>query len=97
MRITTIAVIAAFSTGFAGTALADRPRCPAVPAQQWLSIEQVVEKAQSLGYSVRQAKQSKGCWKVEGYDRNGAEIEIHFDPQSGDVVNPRGPRPPAGG
>lgn len=77
-------------------ARADDPRCPESNTQNPLSIEQVVSKAEALGYSVKEAKRSKGCWKIEGFDRNGAEIEIRFDPASGQVVKPRDWRLPAG-
>jgi len=84
-------VLAALGT----PALADHDRCAAVSANQWMSIEKVIAKAEALGYAVSEAKRSKGCWEIEGYDRNSAEIEIVFDPVSGEVVKPRGWRPPA--
>jgi hypothetical protein len=92
-RTTAFALAALVVAGFGSTALADDVRCPRIPAQQWMPIDQAIQKAESFGYSVREAKRSKGCWKVEGYDRNGAEIEIRLDPASGDVVKPRGWRP----
>ncbi len=90
MKASVLAAATLLCIGFATTALADSPRCPPVPAQNWLSIEKIFERAQSLGYQVREAKRSKGCWKIEGYDRNGAEVEIRFDPATGEVVKPRG-------
>jgi hypothetical protein len=89
--VATLAVV-----GFGSTALAKDVRCPQIPAQQWMAIDKAIQKAESFGYSVREAKRSKGCWKVEGYDRNGAEIEIRLDPASGEVVKPFGWRPPSG-
>ncbi len=100
MKIASFAPAAALAAvliaGSAGAALAD-VRCPTPRDAQWISIETVIKKAEDLGYSVKEAKRSDGCWEIEGYDRNGAEIEIHFDPVSGDVVKPRGWRPPARG
>ncbi len=96
MRIAPIALAVVMAAGFGSNAFADRDRCPAIPAQQWISIETAIGKAEALGYSVSQAKRSKGCWEIEGYDRNGAEVEITLDPASGEVVKPRGWRPPAG-
>jgi hypothetical protein len=78
------------AAGLSSSALADKVRCTMIPADQWLSIEKAIGKAESLGYSVRQAKRSKGCWKVEGYDRNGAKIEVHLHPGSGDVIKSAG-------
>ncbi len=90
MKIASFALAAALITGSGSAALADRDRCPDTRGQKWISIEAVIQKAESLGYAVKEAKRSDGCWEVEGYDRHGAEIEIHFNPVSGDVVKPRG-------
>ncbi len=95
MRITSILLATALLAGLGTSALADRDRCAAVPADQWMSIDKAVAKAEALGYAVSEAKRSKGCWEIEGYDRNGAEIELTLDPVSGDVVKPRGWRAPA--
>lgn len=95
MRLTAVALAATLIGAFGSEALADRNRCPIVRAERWMPIEKVVERAESLGYAVRKTKKSKGCWEVEGYDRNGAEIEIRFDPVSGDVVRPTDAPPSA--
>ncbi|HWL06668.1 MAG TPA: PepSY domain-containing protein [Xanthobacteraceae bacterium] len=94
MRINVLVMTAALVTGFGGSALADRNLCPSATGQHWMPIEKVIEKAESLGYAVREAKRSKGCWEIEGFDRNGAEIEILLNPFSGDVVKPRDWLPP---
>lgn len=88
MKILPIALATAITLGFAGTALADQ-RCPTIAAQEWMPIEKIIAKAETLGYAVTKSKRSKGCWKIEGFDRNGAEIEIRFSPATGDVVMPR--------
>lgn len=67
-------------------ALADRMRCAPVPADQWMPIEKVIAKAESLGYAVRETKRSKGCWKVKGFDRNGAKTSLYLNPASGEIV-----------
>lgn len=96
MKIVPVSVVAMaiISTGHAASA--DDIRCTAVPAAQRMSIETAITKAEALGYAIREAKQSKGCWKVEGYDRNGAKIEIYLHPVSGDVIKPAGWRAPGG-
>ena len=74
-------------------AFADNRSCPAT--QQTMTLEAATQQAETFGHAVSKAKQSKGCWKIEGFDRNGAEIEITFDPGSGQVVKPydwRAPR-----
>jgi hypothetical protein len=71
----------------------DRNLCP--QSGTWMPIDQAIARAEALGYAVKEAKRSKGCWKIEGYDRNGAEIEILLDPASGEPVKRRSWRAPA--
>ena len=89
MKIASLALPVILAIGTVSAAQADDPHCPASSTASALSIEQVIGKAEALGYAVKEAKRSKGCWKIEGFDRNGAEIEIRFDPASGDIVKPR--------
>lgn len=91
------AVTLVLATGFAGIARADDVACTGKANGSTLSLEQAAGKAQGLGYAVKEIKRSKGCWKIEGFDRNGAEIEVRFDPASGDVMKPQGWRAPVGG
>lgn len=67
---------------------ADDVACKSAPGGLGLSIDKAIEKVEAMGYAVKKAKRSKGCWEVEGFDRNGAEIEIRINPGSGDVVKP---------
>ncbi|HEV2571197.1 PepSY domain-containing protein [Methylocella sp. CPCC 101449] len=76
-------------------ALADSPSCAAAASGKMTTLEAATQQAETLGYAVNKAKRSKGCWKIEGFDRNGAEIEITFDPGSGEVVKPRDWHAPA--
>lgn len=90
MKYPTIALIAA-SLCLATAARADDDvACTSSAAGQGMPIEKAIEKAEALGYSVKKAKRSKGCWEVEGFDRNGAEIEIRLDPASSEIVKPAG-------
>ncbi len=86
MKYAAIALIAVSLSLSAGIAQADDVACKSVANGQGLSIEKAIEKAEALGYKVKKAKRDKGCWEVEGFDRNGAEIEIRIDPASGEVV-----------
>ncbi|MDH7796268.1 MULTISPECIES: PepSY domain-containing protein [unclassified Beijerinckia] len=78
-------------------ALADSRSCAttAFGQDQKMTLEAATQQAETLGYAVNKAKRSKGCWKIEGFDRNGAEIEIIFDPSSGQVVKPQDWHAPA--
>jgi len=88
-------LVAGFGAGVVTPAAADSPRCHPAAGQPSLAIDAVIAKAEALGYSVHETKMSKGCWKVEGYDRNGAEIEIRFHPTTGEVVTHHNWRPAA--
>ncbi|UGV27297.1 PepSY domain-containing protein [Rhodopseudomonas boonkerdii] len=86
MKYAAVALIAA-SLGLAvDIAHADDVACKSAAAGQGFSIERAIEKAEALGYSVKKAKRSKGCWEIEGFDRNGAEVEVRVDPGSGEIV-----------
>src|SRR5262245_11071538 len=95
MKPASIAFALILATGVAASARADNVPCPANSAQSVLSVDQAIGKAEVLGYSVKEAKRSQGCWKIEGFDRNGAEIEIRFDSVSGEVVKPHDWRAPS--
>ena len=84
-------ILASLTLAFLATATtqpahADRMRCAPVPAGQWMAIEKVIAKAETLGYTVRETKKDDGCWKVKGFDRNGAKVSIYLDPASGEIV-----------
>lgn len=71
--------------GASGAALADDDhRCTNEPRSQWLSMDVISQKAKDLGYSVTKIKADDGCWEVEGYDKNGARIELDFHPVTGE-------------
>lgn len=76
-------------------AFADSRSCATTASAQTMTLEAATQQAETLGYAVNKAKRSKGCWKIEGFDRNGAEIEIVFDPSSGQVVKPQDWHAPA--
>lgn len=96
MKPISAALIAAVVTAASGgSAFADKVRCTVSPGSATLPIEKAIEKSESLGYAVREIKRSKGCWKIEGHDRNGAEVEFHLDPVSGEIVKPASWRAPA--
>lgn len=84
-------ILASLTLAFLATAAtqpahADRMRCAPVPAGQWMAIEKVIAKAETLGYTVRETKKDDGCWKVKGFDRNGAKVSIYLDPASDEIV-----------
>jgi len=88
-------IAAVLATASGSSAFADKVRCTASPGSASLPIEKAIEKSESLGYAVREIKRSKGCWKIEGHDRNGVSVEFYLDPVSGEIVKPASWRAPA--
>lgn len=89
--ISAMFALALVTGGLVQPAAADKRRCAPVEGSRWMPIEQAIAKSESLGYVVRKAKRSNGCWKLEGFDRQGAKITVYLDPVSGVVVRPTAP------
>ena len=66
-----------------------KPYCQFRPTAEWISIQEVTDKAKALGYEIWKVDQKRGCWEIHGYDKNGAAIKVSFDPGSGQVVSAR--------
>lgn len=60
--------------------------CTGGSHDQWMSRQQITEKAEAMGYQVRQVKTEDGCFEVKAVNENGARFEIYFDPVTGEVV-----------
>lgn len=77
----TLALAFAMTAGLAGSALADQP------GADWLSKEQLIRKLEAGGYSkVTGLEADDGHWEGEGI-KNGAKMEFHADPRTGDLVS----------
>lgn len=63
-------------------------RCGNTPREQWLTEAIINTKVTALGYEVRKIKAEKGCYEVEGIDKNGAKVELYVHPATGEVVKP---------
>ncbi len=60
--------------------------CTSAPQSQWLSLEAIRAKVESLGYNVQKAKFKAACGEFYTIDRNGGRIELFVDPTSGAIV-----------
>ncbi len=86
----TLSVSTVFSVSTAMASPSDyfhaEPRCESA-SQQWMSEKVFFEKLAKQGYKIYKAKVSKrGCYKVEGTDKNGVRLEAHFDPTTGEEL-----------
>lgn len=84
-RQATLATVLLAGLVVTGPAFAGEDVCPAYPDAQWMTKEQLADKAAELGYEVRQIKAEDGCWEVKGYDKDGNRVEVYFDPVSAEV------------
>lgn len=88
-KITVLAVTAALAGIGIGT-LAEagslgRP-CTSAPESQWLSMDALQSKVETLGYKVQKAKLSKACGELYTIDKNGGRVELFVDPTNGTIV-----------
>ncbi len=58
--------------------------CTNKPRTEWLSATTIISKAEALGYQIREVEVKGSCYKVEGHDKNGASIELLFNPETGE-------------
>jgi hypothetical protein len=85
-KILTLAAVAA-TLGAALPALAsEEPLCGDAPRAQWLSEDAVKAKVTAMSYDVRRIKVEDGCYEAYAIDPNGARVEVHLNPVTGDVV-----------
>lgn len=60
--------------------------CTSAPQSQWMSMEALQAKVQSLGYKVQKAKLKNACGEIYALDKNGGRVELFVDPTSGEIV-----------
>ncbi len=75
----------ALGLGASSSARADMV-CGNVLVEPGRPLGPFADQATALGYTVRKVEREKSCIEVEGRDRNGAEIELYFNPSTGDIV-----------
>jgi hypothetical protein len=76
-------VLAVLST--AGTAVA-APNCTSEPKSKWLPEAAMQEQIAKLGYKVKVFKVSGNCYEIYGWTREGAKVEVYFNPVTGEAV-----------
>jgi hypothetical protein len=61
--------------------------CTAAAQNQWLSLEALQSKVESLGYKVQRAKLKNACGELYTIDKNGNRVELFVDPTNGQIVS----------
>ena len=72
---------------FAAASASAGPNRINVPANQWLSHSEVIEKLSAQGYTVREIEADDGVYEVEMTGKNGVRIESHVHPATGKILH----------
>lgn len=63
------------------------PRCTSEPSSTWLAPETMKARIAAMGHHIDVFKTTKGnCYEVYGKDKAGKNIEIYFNPVTGEIV-----------
>lgn len=82
------AAIAMFA--IASPALADDDDlCRTGNAGTWMSVTDIVAKAEGAGYKVREVERDDGCYEIKGTGGDGQRVEVKMHPATGEVVRVR--------
>jgi hypothetical protein len=82
-----IAVIATIAGGLAATVPAiASPDCTKEPQDKWLTEDAMKAKVAEMGYKADVFKVEGNCYEIYGYDKAGKQVEVYFNPVSGEVV-----------
>lgn len=60
--------------------------CTDEPKEKWMSVEEFKKQKITEGYKIRKFKQPGTCYEIYGTDKNGADVEIYFNPVDGSIV-----------
>jgi hypothetical protein len=82
----TILFAVAASALFAAAPAVASPECTKEPKAKWLSEDAMKTKATELGYKAEIFKVSGNCYEIYGYNKDGNQVEVYFNPVTGAVV-----------
>ncbi len=82
MRVTIAVLLSVISS----SALAS-PQCTTEPSSKWIAPEAIKGKVAAMGHRIDVFKTTKGnCYEIYGKDSAGKNVEIYFNPMTGNVV-----------
>lgn len=70
---------------FAAPAMAS-PDCTSEPKDKWLTEEAMKAKVTEMGYKADVFKVEGNCYEIYGYNKEGKQVEVYFNPVTGAVV-----------
>ena len=62
------------------------PSCTTEPQSKWMSEDAMKAIIKDLGYTVKTFEVTGSCYEIYGYNKDGKQVEVYFNPVSGDVV-----------
>ncbi len=78
--------LAAAAVAFAATpALADT-ECTKDAKDKWLAEDAMKAKITELGYKFDIFKVEGSCYEIYGYNKDGKQVEVYFNPVTAEVV-----------
>jgi hypothetical protein len=86
MRTIIIVSVTAIGIVAASSLAADR-RASDAERGQWLSIQQVLAKVESVGYrDIEKVEREGGTYEVKATDRSGLRMKLYLHPKTGEIV-----------
>jgi hypothetical protein len=85
MRKTIALMALATAVGLSGHALAGAGEQKPLVKEEWLAKNKVKSKLGALGYSVWKIEAKDGRYEVKADTKQGAEVEIHVNPVTGEI------------
>lgn len=88
MKKLIISMSLAFATTLASPAFAGSfNKCTDVPQDKWKTQKEVEAIAAGAGYEVRKSKIDGTCYEVYGVGKDGALMELFYDPATGKLIH----------
>ncbi|HEX8214054.1 MAG TPA: PepSY domain-containing protein [Allosphingosinicella sp.] len=85
MSLRSFGIIVVVALGVAGCSGGD-PNCTTEPKSAWMSEAAMQARVTELGYKANVFKVSGNCYEIYGTDKEGRDVEVYFNPVTGEVV-----------
>jgi hypothetical protein len=73
-------------TGLMSTAALASADCTKEPKDKWMSQDAMKAKIAEGGYKIDVFKVDGNCYEIYGWNKDGKEVEIYFNPVNGEIV-----------
>ena len=62
------------------------PECTTEPQSAWMPEAAMKARVAEMGYKTNVFKVSGNCYEIYGTDKEGRDVEVYFNPVTGEVV-----------